>query len=111
MEIEEHNHGAVAVVKPIGALTLSDADRLKTQMLELRTKSLGRLVLDASSIPFMDSHGLEVLVEVAQELTQTGRVLKIANVNEVLREVFEITELTCLFEYFTDVNAAVRSFL
>lgn len=111
MEIEEHNHGAVAVVKPMGALTLSDAERLKTQMLDLRTKSLGRLVLDASGIPFVDSKGLEVLVEVAQELTQTGQALKIAGVNDVLREVFEITELTGVFEYFTDVNAAVRSFL
>ena len=77
----------------------------------MRVKSLGRLVLDASNIPFIDSRGLEVLVEVSQQLTQTGQVLKIAGVNDVLREVFELTELTCEFEHFTDVNSAVRSFL
>ncbi len=111
MEIEELNYGAVAVVMPIGALTQDDAERLKTQMLEVRVKSLGRLVLDASNIPFIDSRGLEVLVEVSQQLTQTGQALKVAGVNDVLREVFELTELTCEFEHFTDVNSAVRSFL
>ncbi len=111
MEIEELNYGAVAVVRPIGALTQNDAERLKTQMLKVRVKSLGRLVLDASNIPFIDSRGLEVLVEVSQQLTQTGQALKIAGVNDVLREVFELTELTCEFEHFTDVNSAVRSFL
>ena len=111
MEIEELNHGAVAVVRPIGPLTQNDAERLKTQMLEVRVKSLGRLVLDASSVPFIDSRGLEILVEVSQQLTQTGRALKIAGINDVLREVFELTELTREFEHFTDVNSAVRSFL
>ena len=33
MKIEELNYGAVAVVRPIGALTQDDAERLKTQML------------------------------------------------------------------------------
>ena len=111
MKIEELNYGAVAVVRPIGALVQDDAERLKTQMLEVRVKSLGRLVLDASNVPFIDSRGLEVLVEVSQQLTQTGQALKIAGINEVLREVFELTELTGEFEHFTDVNSAVRSFL
>ncbi len=111
MEIEELNYGAVAVVRPIGALTQNDAERLKIQMLEVRVKSLGRLVLDASNVPFIDSRGLEVLVEVSQQLTQTGQALKIAGVNDLLREVFKLTQLACEFEHFTDVNSAVRSFL
>ena len=111
MEIEEHNYGAVVVLRPIGALTVADADDLKDQMFGLRTKSLGRIVLDVSAIPFVDSRGLEVLVEVARELTRTGQTLKLAGLTEVLDEVLKLTGLNSLFEYFEDVNAAVRSFL
>ncbi len=111
MEIEEHNYGAVAVLKPIGALTVTDADSLKNQMLDVRTKSLGRVVLDVTAIPFVDSHGLEILVEVAREMTRTGQTLKLAGLTEVLKDVLELTGLNSLFEYFEDVNAAVRSFL
>ncbi len=111
MEIEEHNYGAVAVLKPIGALTVADADSLKDQMLDVRTKSLGRIVLDVTAIPFIDSRGLEVLVEVAREMTRTGQTLKLAGLTEVLHDVLELTGINSLFEYFEDVNAAVRSFL
>ncbi|MCH8823945.1 MAG: STAS domain-containing protein [Planctomycetes bacterium] len=111
MEIEEHNYGAVAVIKPIGALTVADADSLKAQMLDVRTKSLGRIVLDVTAVPFVDSRGLEVLVEVAREMTRTGQTLKLAGLTEVLDEVLKLTGLNSSFEYFEDVNAAVRSFL
>ncbi len=111
MEIREHHHGAVTVLRPMGPLTETDADELKTQMLEVSTKSLGRLVLDASDIPYVDSRGLEVLLEIADEISQTGQALKLCNENEVLREVLELTELTTAFEHFADVNSAVRSFL
>ncbi len=111
MEIGQHHHGAVAVLKPDGPLTQEDADRLKNRMLEVRASSLGRLVLDGSAVPYVDSRGLEVLVEVAEEFALSGQALKLCGANEVLREVFELTELASTFEHFVDVNAAVRSFL
>ena len=111
MEIAQHHHGAVAVIQPAGPLTQEDADELKSRMLEVRRSSLGWLVLDASTIPYVDSRGLEVLVEVAEELAQGGQALKLCGANEVLREVLELTELTSVFEHFVDVNSAVRSFL
>ncbi len=111
MEIAQHHHGAVAVLQPTGPLTHEDADELKSRMLEVRRSSLGRLVLDASTIAYVDSRGLEVLVEVAEELAQSGQALKLCGANEVFREVLELTELASVFEHFADTNSAVRSFL
>ncbi len=111
MEIHEHKHGAVAVLKPVGPLAQPGADALKERLLALRGRSLGRVVLDASEIPYTDSRGLEILVEVAGELGQGGQALKLCGANEVLREVFELTGLASAFEHFADVNSAVRSFL
>ena len=111
MEIARRHHGGVAVMQPVGPLTQEDADELKGRMLEVRRSRLGRLLLDASAIPYVDSRGLEVLVEVAEELAQGGQALKICGANEVFREVLELTELTSVFEHFVDVNSAVRSFL
>ena len=111
MEISEYSHGAVSVLKPSGPLVGEDADKLKSRVLEVRTKSLGRLVLDLSGIPYVDSRGLEVLVEVSDELAESGQALKLCGSNDVVREVFDLTELTSYFERFVDLNAAVRSFL
>ncbi len=111
MEIRERKHGAVAVIKPLGPLTQPDVEDLRTRMLEMRDRSLGRMVLDASEVMYTDSRGLEVLVEIGDELARGGQTLKICGANEVLRQVFELTELTPSFEQFADVNTAVRSFL
>jgi anti-anti-sigma factor len=111
MEIRERKHGAVAIIKPLGPLTQPDVEGFLTRMLEVRDRSLGRMVLDASDILYVDSQGLEVLVEVGDELARAGQTLKICGANEVLQQVFELTELAPSFELFVDVNTAVRSFL
>ena len=111
MEIDSQQVGAVTVFKPRGPVIGGEADDLKGLLLEAASNSLGRIVVDASGIPFVDSRGLEVLVEVSDELAQGGRVLKISSVGETLREVLSVTDLLSTFEHYEDVHSAVRSFL
>src|SRR5690606_10506449 len=70
MDIHEHQHGAVTVLKPEGALSQGDADQLRQRLATALEKSLGRLVLDLSGVPFVDSQGLEVLVDTTEELAE-----------------------------------------
>lgn len=111
MEIIEQTKGAVKVLRPRGPLCSVDADQFKHQAAEIAAGSLGRMVIDGSAIPYVDSRGLEVLVELSEELGQSGMALKLCEVNETVREVLELTDLASLFEHYEDVNAAVRSFL
>lgn len=111
MNIERHTHGAVTVLKPVGPVTEADADDLKIQLVDVGRVSLGRLVLDVSAIPFLDSRGLEVLHDFTEELSDSGRALKVCGLSDLLREVLELTDLVSSFECFEDVNSAVRSFL
>ena len=111
MQVQQHTHGAVTVVKPLGSITGEDADLLRDQLTQVRERSLGRLVLDASAVPYIDSRGLEVLLEANEALAAGGQTLKLCGVSDVLREVLDVTDLASLFEHFEDVNGAVRSFL
>lgn len=111
MEIEEQRHGAVTVLRPRGPLVQTDADQFRKRAAEVMAKSLGRFVIDASGIAYTDSRGLEVLVEVSEELAQGGQVLRLCGAAETLREVFDLTEISGLFEHYADVSTAVRSFL
>jgi anti-anti-sigma factor len=111
MEFHLQKHGAVTVIKPSGPLMAADADAFRAKATETASASLGRLVVDASAIPFVDSTGLEALLDVTEELAKGGRALKLCAATPTLREVLDITGLASAFEYFTDVNTAVRSFL
>jgi len=109
--LHEQKHGAVTVLRPDVPLVGKDADRFKSRFGELLGESLGRCAVDASQIPYVDSRGLEVLVELNDELAQSGQALKLCGLNETVRKVLELTGLSGRFEHFADVNAAVRSFL
>ncbi len=111
MEIQEEKHGAVTVVRPMGALVQHDADQLRKVLNEVVPRSLGRLVIDAASIAYVDSKGLEALVTATESLAKAGQTLRLCNANETLREVLELTEVAPMFEHYKDVSDGVRSFL
>lgn len=111
MDILESREGAVTVLKPCGPLLLAEADQFKARFADVLPKTLGRLVVDASAIAYLDSRGLEVLVELSDEMAQAGQTLKLCAANETLREVMDLTETVGCFEQFADVHTAVRSFL
>jgi anti-sigma B factor antagonist len=103
--------GAVTVAKPEGPLTTNDADEFKERLLDLIGKNLGRIVIDASAVSHVDSKGLESLLDITEELAQSGKVLKLCDATETVRETIEVTGLSSQFEHFEGVNSAVRSFI
>lgn len=111
MEIQEQRQGAVTVLKPRGPLAGTDAEQFKQKATEVMEKSLGRFIVDASDVAYADSRGLEVLKEVTEEMSEGGRALRLCGSNETLREVLEVTDLSGMFEHYSDVTSAVRSFL
>jgi anti-anti-sigma factor len=126
MNFHEQTMGAVTVIKPDGPLLGEDADQFRKRILELLASSMGRCVVDASAVAFVDSRGLEALADANEEIARSGHAqglgvpnavycggepLKLCGVTETVRQVLELTELSPRFEFFEDVNAAVRSFL
>ena len=111
MKLMTEQCGGVAVMKPKEPITWANAEEFKAEMSEAIGKHLGRVVLDVTSVTYVDSKGLGVLVELTQTLAQGGRTLKLCHVNETVRQVIELTGLRPLFECFDDINSAVRSFL
>jgi anti-anti-sigma factor len=111
MTLREQKCGAVHVLRPEGPLKGEDAQSFRDRLIQLINSSLGRCVVDASAVPFVDSQGLEALVEAGDELSGTGQPLKLCGLNETVRQALELTELAPRFELFADVNTAVRSFL
>ena len=111
MRIHEQRSGAVIVLKPEGPLLEADAAVLKKKLMATLGASLGRFVLDMSAIPYVDSKGLEALVEVTEEMSRSGQALRLCAANKTMREVLELTDLASLFDHFEDTNTAVRSFL
>jgi anti-anti-sigma factor len=109
VNVQEQQHGGVKVLCPQGPLVGPDAEYLESHFARVLNEPHTAVVLDASAVPFVDSRGLEVLVDVTERLIRAGQALKICGLNDVLREVLDLTEVASLFEQFDDVDAAVGS--
>jgi anti-sigma B factor antagonist len=111
MEIQEQIQGAVTVIKPAGPLTQADAEQFRANVLEVAGRSAGRFVIEVSSIAFIDSVGVETLVDLTEKLGESGQALKLCAANDTLREVLDLTGWSDAFEFYDDLNKGVRSFL
>lgn len=111
MKIQETKQGAVTVLKPAGPLTGNDVVEFRAMAMKSLESNLGRFLIDMSAIAFVDSGGLEALVDVTEELQKSGQMLKLCSTNKTIREVFTLTGISPYFEHFDDVNTGVRSFL
>jgi anti-sigma B factor antagonist len=111
VQIAQQRQGAVTVIKPQGPLVGTDAEQFMGETLGALESSFGRLVVDASGVPFCDSRGLEVLVEISRAMNKSGQSLRMTGAVDVVRESMELTDIAHMFEYYQDVQTAVRSFL
>jgi len=109
MNLVEHREGDVMVLRPVGAITGSDSDRLGSRLEELLEQSPGRFVVDMAKVILLDSRALEVLVEATERLIRSGKALILVGSNDTIREVLELTEVASLFEQYDDLVSGVGS--
>jgi len=69
-----------------------------------------RVVLDLGAVQFIDSRGLELLLDAARRFRAAGGRLKLANPNPLCSEILSATRLDAEIEVFYDLNQAGRSF-
>lgn len=109
--LTEIQHGAVLVLRPEGPLVQDDAQTLRDKALQAAGPTLGRLAIDMVEAKYVDSAGLEAMLDIAETLAGCGQTLRLAGTVQTVREVLEITGLAQRFEYYEDTTTAVRSFL
>ncbi len=66
-----------------------------------------KLVVDFSSVDYIASSGLRVLLATAKRLNTTGGVLRIFGLNETVDEVFEISGFHTILNVFTTEDEAL----
>lgn len=108
---DQQSIGAVTVLKPIGPVAnAEDAQHLFQQASKGIRESMGRFVLDVSELSYVDSNGLEAMIDIASQLGAFGQVLKICAQGETLEETIRLTQTADSFESFSQVQDAVRSY-
>lgn len=87
----------VLVVDVEGQLIVGNRQELKQKVLEELENGELKFVVDFEKTGYIDSSGLGVLVSLSKKVRERGGELRLANLNEDLKTLFELTKLDTLF--------------
>ena len=124
MKVQTHPLGNVMVLVAHGPLLSDELGELRAAVESTATSSAGGtgaacrgIVVDLSDVPYLDSAGIELLLELAAvtqtvggETSQhTGVRPKLASLSETCLEALELTNVLPRLDVFDTVENAVRS--
>jgi anti-sigma B factor antagonist len=116
MELSHKPFNRVDLLSVGGRLDAASAPQFKQKIDELFEQGRYRLVLDLANLEYIASPGLRVLIEARKRARDwkitdlEGGDVRIANLPPRIKEVFDLTGFTSLFEIFSDTTEAVGSF-
>lgn len=111
MKIEQQQVGTVDVFAPVGPLVDQDGEAFAKLLLQRVQSSNPRVVVSMQGVPYMDSVAVEALLDATDGLADRATCLKIVEMTSTCREILELTGVAERFQFFEDVQDAVRSFL
>ncbi len=102
LKMETEKTPSETIVRCSGKLTSSTTESLKEKVrpLILEAKTV---VLDLTSVTYMDSSGLGAIVGLYASAQKAGSKLKLINLNHQLKELFRISRLAPIFEGHEDM--------
>jgi anti-sigma B factor antagonist len=96
----------IAVVR--GEIDLHNSPKLRIRLLHLLDENNPtKLVLNLADVPYMDSSGVAVLVEMLRRLRKTQGSVVLAGLQPRVRGILEIAQLTSVFPIVPDEAAAL----
>ena len=92
MEIKKEKNGNSLTVFVNGRLDTTTAPQLESE-LKQSFNGVEKLVFDFSELEYLSSAGLRVLLSTQKVMNKQGEMI-VKNVNETIKEIFEVTGFT-----------------
>lgn len=110
MEFTQVRYSDVIVVSVSGRVDHANADQFKAGLAPHIAQCAGggdKLLLDLSGLEYISSAGLRVLMLAAREVKVQQGTLVMAELQPVVREIFEISRFNVVFRVFPDLRTAL----
>ena len=97
MSIRSTREGEKVVVAVEGQLIAGNRQQLRDAVLPEIDRGARNFIIDFADTGYIDSAGLGALVSLSKRIREADGTLRLTNLNEDLRTLFELTKLDTLF--------------
>jgi len=81
-----------------GSIYVEEAARIREELISYLDKGYKYFVINLGNVDYIDSSGLGVLVGAQKRAIKNGGSVRIQDIRGVVKELFELTRLTKVFE-------------
>lgn len=86
------------IVNMSGSIYVDDAAGIRQELIDEIEAGRTNIVIDFKEVNYIDSSGLGVLISIHKRALQHGGQVRVRNLHGVVKELFELTRLTRVFE-------------
>ncbi len=108
----QNQKGDIVVISPNTDRILGEPEikALRDQTTELIQKGRKKIILDLSSVTWVNSTGLNVITDIMCELRSVGGDLKLSNLLDRVENLLIITKMISVIDCYDSVEEAVAAF-
>ena len=110
MKLKIQEQADISVIALEGNIMQEDVSIFRTRLDDLMHNGKVKVVLDMSSVSYLSSMCLAVIIDAKNRLSAQKGDLKLAAVNQLIKNLFEMTRLIKKIEIYDSVEEASASF-
>ena len=92
-------------------LTYQNCEEVEATFKDYLEQQKTEIIIDFTKIAFIDSKGLELLLQMHNELKQQGGALKLIHLDALCLDILKATQLIKVFRVYADINKAIKDVL
>lgn len=110
MIVEERIGDVIVEIVNVERASVTEANELKERLTDAMEDGYKKIIVDLSECDFVDSSFLGVLVNSLKKVVRLEGDLKLIGFRPAVKSMFELTRLFRVFETFTSLQEAVKSY-
>ena len=100
----------IPILRVEGKIIGNAAHALRREMDKQIEQSEGRLILDLTNVPLLDSAALGMIIAILQVLKKQGGTIVLLNPQKAVMNVLQVTRLNTVLEIYMDEESAINAF-
>ena len=111
MQLNTRLNENIIIIDITGEVDLYNSPNIKDMIIDKMNSGYKKIVLNLNDVSYIDSSGIGTLIYCRTTLNQANGQLKIINIKDSVKRIFELTRLVNYFNVFDSEEAAIKSFI
>lgn len=108
--LKKKKSGNIIIVYPEGRLDVTRSTELEEEITQLiDDEGVRNIIMNLENVEYMSSSGFRACIAILRKLKSLNGNFKISNVRPAVKRIFDVIELTSLFDIYDTEEEAIKS--